>query len=286
MPNQQYQEEKIKIVAVGDLGPGNQGELGPASEDELEAARDLDEERYWGTRQEKSACMDDRLEGLRLHLAGNRAITETAAEYLDRFAQPSALSQTMARKVNQLVVMGRIPVFHEKCAALASIRAALIYAAENEDAVVEQVWQKLDQIGATEFLTEQQLRTAIKTGLGRSQEEELWDTAPERLMEIAQENGAEVESTPGDHKVAVNLDNMSRLGFNNGLFREDHPGDDGEPMGALTIDWTGYRDQLLEDGYSEKDAARMSMLAGIFIVSVQKMINGDGSPVVTVGASA
>jgi len=276
------EQEQISIISIGDMGPGNIGEFGPGSDNELAAVQDAADERYWGPRLDKSACMDDRLEGLRLHLAGNRAVTEAAANYLDRRAEALPLSKNMARTVNQLVVMGRIPVFHKKCAALASIREGLAYAGGNADEVVQVLWPQLDQLGATEFLTEQQLYTSVKAGHNNSQLDALWDSTPEQLMAIAEENGAEIEETPGSHKVAANLDNLSKLGFNNGLFRVEHPGDDNEPMGMLTIDWLGYRDQLLEDGFSEEDTARVLMRSGIFIVSIQKMINKDGSPQVTV----
>src|SRR5581483_11286158 len=206
-----------------------------------------------------------------------------AAHYLDRRAEALPLSKNMARTVNQLVVMGRVPVFHKKCAALASIQEGLSYAGEHVDEVAQALWPKLDQVGATEFLTQQQLYSSAKAGHHNSQSDSLWDSDPEQLLAIAKKNGAEIEETPGSHKVAANLDNMSKRGFNNGLFRAEHPGDDGQPMGMLTIDWVGYRDQLLEDGFSEADTARALMRSGIFIVSIQKMINRDGSPLVTVG---
>lgn len=282
MARQQY-EEQIRILGLGDMGPGNQGEFGPSSAAESEFINDVQEEKYWGPRQEKSACMDDRLEGLRLHLAGNRAITEAATQYLDRRAEVLPVSKNMARTVNQLAVMDRVPVFHKKCAALASIRQALDYAGQREGAVIGEVWKKLDRLGATEFITMQQLSNAINTGRQNSQDESIWDSTPDQLMEIAKNNGAEIEETPGSHKVAGNLDNMSSLGFNNGKFRGEHTADNGQPMGMLTIDWSGYRDQLKEDGFTDPDAARQLMRSGIFIVSVQKMINKDGSPLVTVG---
>lgn len=285
MSKQQY-EEKIRIISQDDLGPGNQGEFGPVSSAESEFINDVGDERYWGPRQEKSACMDDRLEGLRLHLAGNRAITEAAAQYLDRRAEALPLSKNMARTVNQLTVMDRVPVFHKKCAAIASIRQALEYAGEREGAVIGEVWKKLDRLGATEFITMQQLSNAINTGRQNSQVESIWDSTPDQLMKIAEDNGAEIEETPGNHKVAGNLDNMSSQGFNNGLYRSEHTADDGQPMGMLTIDWLGYRDQLAEDGFSDPDIARQLMRSGIFIVAVQKMINKDDSPLVTVGPAA
>jgi hypothetical protein len=280
------QTEEVKVIAINDLGPGNQGEFGPGSEAELDALNDVQDERYWAPRGEKSACMDDRLEGLRLHLAGNRAVSEVAGLYMDRRAEHLALSGAMGRKVSELVTMGRTPVFHKKCAALAAIRATLLYNAQHEDEVVDALWPKLDALGSTEFLTQQQLRNSIKTGAIAAAESKYWDATPEQLLEIAETNGAEIEDTPGDHHVAGNLDNMSRLGFDNGLFRSEHDADDGEPLGLLTIDWAGYRDQLLEDGFSEQDAARIQMRGGLFNIGVQKQINKDGSPVITVGQYA
>ena len=277
------QAEDVKVIAVGDLGPGNAGEFGPSTEAELESLKDVQNEAYWGPRRPESACMDDRLKGLRLHLAGNRAVTEVAGDYMDRRQEQSPLSDAMGRKVHALAAMGRDPVFHLKCAALAAIKPTLGYNVANEDEVVDTLWPKLDMIGATEFLTQQQLRNSIKTGGFMAREAKFWDSTPEQLMEIAQKNGAEVEDAPGEHHVAGNLDNMSALGFNNGLFRSEHAANDGEPLGLLTIDWEGYRDQLLDDGYSDADAARMLMRGGLFIVGVQKQINKDGSPVITIG---
>jgi len=275
-------DTEIKLISIGDLGPGNEGGFGPGSEHEHEAVKDVQDEWYWGPRSEKSACMDDRLEGLRLHLAGNRAVTEVAAGYMGRHAEQTSLSRAMERKINELKSMGREPVFHLKCAALAAIKPALEFAAEHEDEVVSTLWPKLDAVGATEFLTEQQLRNAIKNGSAAAGKDEIWDATPEELLETAKKCGVEIEDAPGDHHAAGNLDNMSRFGFNNGQFRKDHQADDGEPLGLLTIDWAGYRDQLLQDGFTDEDAARMLMRGGLFIVSVQKMINKDGSPVATV----
>jgi hypothetical protein len=277
------QIEDIKLIAVSDLGPGNQGEFGPGSESELRAIEDVQDERYWAPRNPESACMDDRLKGLRLHLAGNRAVSEVSANYMDRRSEQSALSQAMERSVKGLVIMGRVPVFHKKCAALAAIRPTMEYNANHEDEVIDALWPKLDRLGATEFLTQQQLRNDIKTGGLIAADSKYWDASPERLLEIAEECGAKIEDAPGDHHAAGNLDNMSALGFDNGLFRSEHRADDGEPLGLLTIDWAGYRDQLLEDGYSEAEAARLLARGGLFIIGVQKQINKDGSPVITVG---
>lgn len=279
--SQQEQAVPIQIAEISDFGPGNGGDFGP-SDSEIRALEDLSEERYWGPSRPESGCMDDRLEGLRVQMAGNRAVTEVVAEYMDRHLEATPQSRALARKINELITMGRMPVFHLKCAALAKQRDVLVYNTQNPDAVVDSAWSVLEALGSTEFLTQQQLKDAIKIGGQRAQDEDLWDASAEELYEIAAENGAVVEDTPGEHHVAANLNNLSENGFNNEQFKTEHQADDGEPLGLLVVSYAAYRKQLLEDGFSEADTAKKLMRAALFNVGTQKAINKDGSPVITV----
>jgi len=138
--SQTEQESEAKIIATGTLGPNNLGSIGPASESEAKCSLDLGNPEYSSHATDESHCMDDRLEVLGIQLAGNRAVTEVSADFLDPQSDNSPLSRSLPRKVAELIAMGRTPNFHEGCAALAL--ASLPFMAAPAAIEASMIWRR------------------------------------------------------------------------------------------------------------------------------------------------
>lgn len=282
-----YTKEITTDIIKGTLGYGNLGTIGPESDREAGQADDLGRPEYSAPPREESHCMDDRLEVYGIQLAGNRAITETAATYMDPAADKVPLSQALAEKVRELVSQGFMPNFHEGCAALLVLanRQALRYMADptNRPLVIGLTDTRLRLVGI-DTLAPNDYENALDTAADSLAIEELWDATPEQLMAIAKENGAGIDPIEGDHAAVGARWDMSEDTFNNTAFRRDHSTDKGDDMGALSVTLGAYKAQLEKSGVMGQRLAEEMLRATLYQVAVLKVAQKENAPDVIVGA--
>lgn len=274
-----------EIIAEGTLGPHNLGDIGPSSEQEALNIRDCADSEYLTAPVSESHCMDDRVEALGVQLAGNRAVTEIAGDYMNPASEELPLSQRLARKSKELELMGRPAYFHKGCAALLALtqRDALRYNAQNADMGARLSMDRLRLVGI-DSITLDDLKLAIQTGGTAAANENLWDCSREQAVEIACQNGAAYEEfeQPG-HAAAGAAWLVTEQIFDNGAFRRDHQTDDGTPQGVLVLSLGGYKKQLEEDGFSADIVAQKLMHATLYAVGVLKLAEKPGAPDAIIG---
>lgn len=280
---------EVRIITITDLGEGNGGSFGPNSEQEADAINDCAASEYVKPPTPDSHCMDDRFERYALQLPGNRAITEIAGDYMDENTDAQPLSRTTARKVHELVAMGRVPFFHGDeakgkagCAANANLRAVLAYNGEHVESVTTRVYDRLRLLGFDE-IGHEEIETAIRAGAERAAENSLWDARPEEVVDIAIKNGAEYEELRGDHATAGSREDISANTFDNGAYRHQHQTDEGGPLGLFSITYGAYVKQLEEDGFTKDDVAKKLMHACLFTVGILKLASQEDAQAAIVG---
>jgi hypothetical protein len=270
-----------RIIAQGTLGAGNLGNIGPRSEREANYAEDLGQPKYEVPASEESHCMDDRLEINGIQLAGNRAVTEVAGDYMDPGAEELHLSQALAKKIKELIEQGCPPCFHEGCAALLllSNQEALKYMVDpdNRPVVMALADARLRVLGV-DSLSPNDYDNAFDTLSERLDKKELWDASPAELMEIAKSCGAKVDPISGEHSAVGTRWDMSENAFNNGLFRKECIGDDGGPIGALSVTLGAYMKQLERNGYPKRDLDQKMLQATLYQVAVLKVAQAEDAP--------
>jgi hypothetical protein len=286
----------VKEIARNRLGSNNLGYFGPKSETEAKIADSYADEKYTGPVADESGCMDDRNEHYVLRLPGNRAISELVGDYMVREFSESGeelqavpLSRATARKVHELIVMGRTPQFHgdeasgkKGCAANLNMRTSLAYNAENADHQAPLALERLRLLGI-DTLGVADLKGMIEVGGERASHDALWDVDAEGVVDIAEKSGAPVVYYKGAHHTPGPRENVSETGFDNASFRAEHQSDDGQPMGALDLDYGGYVKQLREDGFSEQEIAVKTAGVILFTIAILKLADSDEAVDVIVG---
>jgi len=283
------EQARIAEIARGLLGKDSLGFFGPGSESEAAQADDYANETYIKPPTDESYCMDDRFEGFGVQLPGNRAISEMAAYYMDADQDAIKLSELTRQKVSELMVMGREPVFHgdeasgkKGCAANLNLRTALAYNTENSDHVSNMVRDRLRMLGI-DRIEKAEISNMIRTGGERAADDSLWDVDAEGVVEIAIANNARYIEFKGAHHTAGPREDMSARTFDNGAFRAEHKTDDGNPLGALSLTYGAYAEQLKDDGFSEDAAAKRVASVLLYSMAILKLATKDAAVDVIVG---
>jgi hypothetical protein len=277
------------IIANGLLGEGNLGSFGPNCSAEARHAADYANHEYALDGMDESSCMDDRGEGLGVQLPGNRSHSEVIAEYMDEKLSPEPISLKTAKKTQELVYKGKTPRYHgdktsglKGCAAVLYGRNALQYLGENAKRCAGLTLDRLRLLGIDTFSVEDLAQMAT-TGGERAADDKLWDIDPETLIGIAKENGAEYEEFSGAHHTAGPREDFSPHGFDNGRFRQDHRTDDGNPLGALSLTYGLYIEQLQQEGFSDEEIAQKTAGVVLYSVAMLKLACKDEAVDVYVG---
>jgi len=282
--NDVQQESPVKIIYKGTLGAGNIGSFGPNSEREAAHIDDFGDEKYLMPVSPDSHCMDDRIELAGIRLPGNRTVTEINGDYMDPEIEPRPISQAIRDKVQELVATGNPVYFHEGCAALAVTAdgTVLRFIGDNKETIAHLAMDRLRILGRDHIELNTLLKAAETAGR-RGREASLFDASAPELLDIARQAGADMDAVPGEHTAAGAGWLMSRHTHHNGMFREDHKTDDGEPQGVLTITPGAYLEQLKEDGFDEEEIDKKIMQAVMISVAVLKIAEKDNAPDVIAG---
>lgn len=275
-----------RIIAEGTLGRRNIGFIGPNSEREAYHAKDLGNEEYKSRSDIESHCMDDRIESLGIQLAGNRAVTEAAASYMEPSCEAVPLSRQIERSVHELLAMGRTPNFHEGCAAIAVLAGgqALRYMSDqaNREMVMGLADARLRLLGI-DTISPNDYEIAFDAAAENLSKDALWDVTPEQIMEIAKQSGAGFDLTGSEHSAVGARWDVSEYTFDNAAFRRDHQSDEGRPMGALSVTLGAYKKQLEEDGFYSEDVVQKMFRATLYAVAVLKVAQKENAPDIIVG---
>jgi len=290
MPQQQIEEaEPVLIVSIGDLGRGNMGNFGPNSQAEAACANDFASERYICPPTSDSHCMDDRFEGHAIQLPGNRAHVEVMGYYMDPSVKPKPILQATAEKVDELVGMGRQPFYHGDittgkagCAANKYGRTTLEYNHNNRKQVAKLAYGRMRLLGFDK-IKEEEILEAIDTGGQRAADESLWNGGAEEIVNAAIESGAAYEEFEGAHHTLGSREDISTNTFNNSAFRHDHLTDDRQPLGALSITYGAYAEQLADDGFDDDEIKQKILHAVLTTIGILKLACNDDAISVTVG---
>lgn len=288
MPSTKHSDDPVTVIAHGLLSRCS-GSFGPDSPREAGIANDYDKDEYIAPATRQSCCMDDRNKRLAIGLPGNRAISEIASDLMDSSQEPKPLSTAIGHKVDELIGNDRVPVFHgdkakgkNGCAANLYLRVALAANAKTRGQSVAMAYDRLRLLGI-DSLSEDDLKAMIDTGTERAADDRIWDTDAAGVIDTAIEHGAPVDYYEDEHRTAGPREDMSRSIFNNQAFRSDHQTDDGQPMGALSITYGAYMDQLREDGFSNEEIANKVAGVVLFSVAMLKLACKDEAVDVIVG---
>lgn len=275
----------IKIVAAADLGHGNLGNIGPKSARESAFARELGNPEYAAPPADDSECMDDRNEGRKLQLAGNRAVSEAIADYLHPDRTPEPLARTLPRKVAELLSAGRIPHFHEGCAAIgvSADGSVLRFIGENMDALKPVVLDFLSRLVEADTYSDEDFDAMQEAAAERGNQAELFTAGPDELLELARQAGAPITSFAGGHNSVGRRIDTSENSYDNGAFMREHQGDDGTPIGALSVTLGLYKKQLQDDGYERAAIDQRLLGVSLYNIAVLKMAEAEDAPGVIVG---
>jgi hypothetical protein len=104
------------------------------------------------------------------------------------------------------------------------------------------------------------------------------DMSPEEVLETAVKMGAKVDPTEGEHATPGAGWLMSRHAHDNSLFMSEHTGDNGKPMGILTVTPGAYLHQLERDKISGMDKRRRMISCVMFSVAVLKIAEKPNAP--------
>jgi hypothetical protein len=276
MPQQasEIEQEKGQFgeIARGKMGEKSIGSFGPSSEKEAVQVNDYSRPEYSVIANEESHCMDDRGEGLCVQLAGNRAHSEIIGDYTNIHIPAETISVMTAKKTMELVGKAKKPYYHgdktsgkKGCAAVLYGREALKYMGENPDQVAGMAYDRLRLVGI-DGISKDELAMRARIGGERAADDTLWDADSEKLVEIAQENGAAYEEFDGAHHTAGPREDMSPHGFNNQRFRDEHTTDDGYPLGVLSLTYGKFVEQLREENLLDEEIA--NKVAGVMLFQV------------------
>ena len=278
-----------KIIVSGMLGAGNLGNIGPNTAQEAANINDCADGEYLTGPVDESCCMDDRGEKLGIQLAGNRATTEVADDLMDPDAEELPLSQSIARKTQELNQMGRLPRNHKGCAALLALSkdaAPLGYNVKNIDLVADLALTRLRLLGI-DTVSLEDIKLSIETGGTRAAKKHLYDCTPEQVIEIATQNGAIYEEfDQPDHAAAGTAWILTEKIFDNGAFRRNHQTEEGTPQGVLVLSLGAYKNQLQEDGFADDIVTQKIMRATLFAIGVLKLAEKPDTPDVIIGYSS
>jgi hypothetical protein len=290
MTNQQSEEVvPVLIVSTGDLGSGNLGTFGPNSKTEAECTKDFANEKYVCPPANESHCMDDRFEGTGIQLPGNRAHVEVIGDYMNPEVYPKPIIEATAQKVDELIGLGRRPFYHGDrhagkagCAANKYGRKTLAYNSEHRTQVARLAYNRMRILGFDK-INEKQILVAIDMGGERAADERLWNGGAEEIVETAIAHGAGYEEFEGEHNTPGPREDISVNTFDNGSYRHDHHTDDGQPLGALSVTYGAYGEQLVDDGLDDDEIETKMMNAVLTTIGILKLACKDEAVSVTVG---
>lgn len=275
----------IKVIAKAELGPGNLGDIGPKSAREAAYADELGNPEYAAPPADDSECMDDRNEGRKLQLAGNRALSEVIADYLDFEVPAEPLARTLPRKTAELIMAERVPHFHEGCAAIgvSADGSVIRFIGENMDALKPVAADFLSRLVPADTYSEEDFDVMAKTAAKRGAQQELFSASAEELLDGVRGAGASVERFASGHNSVGRRIDTSENSYDNGAFMRDHQSDDDRPIGALSVTLGLYKRQMEEDGFDQATINRRLLAVSIYNIAVLKMAEAEGAPGVIVG---
>jgi hypothetical protein len=280
--------QDVKLLIDTDFGSGNEGTLGPETVSDRNSVMDAAKPRYIEQmRAERWFCMDDGLEELGGQLPGGIMITEAAGETMNgqhRFERQSELVAVTTRELVEggieVWVHGDTQAGKAGCAANKYWRDILRTAGRNADVIGPTVWAVMTGVKLDHATKRGRIREFIEAGAEQAENDSFWDITAEELADIAVANGAKYHELDRTHKTAFARFDLTDNIFNNFLFRSDHKTEDGLPLGAFSMTFGAYKNNLIpraeKHGYEEVWLADKMMQAAIFSAASSKKL---GSPV-------
>lgn len=280
-------QPEVKLLIDTDFGGGNEGTLGPESISDRNSVKDVAKSRYVEQlRADRWFCMDDGLEELGGQLPGGIMITEAAGAAMSGQPGYARQSELVAELTRQLVddgvevwVHGDSGAGKAGCAANKHWRDIFRTADRTADVIGPTVWAVMTGVRLDHATRRGRIREFIDFGAKQADDESFWDITPAELTDIAVANGARYHELDRTHKTACVRFDLTPNIFNNHLFRKDHKTEDGLPLGAFSMTFGAYKDNLLaraaKHGWDEPRIADMMMQAAIFSVASSKKL---GSP--------
>lgn len=155
----------------------------------------------------------------------------------------------------------------------------MLTAGRNADVIGPTVWAVMQGMKLDHASRRGRIREFITAGDEQARDDSFWDATPAELVDIAVANGAKYHELDRTHKTACARFDLTPNIFNNHLFRKDHKTEDGLPLGAFSMTFGAYKNNLLaraaKHGWDEAHMADMMMQAAIFSVASSKKL---GSP--------
>lgn len=298
------------IIAVTDLGPGNKGTISAAALSHAERDRILTElPKYHRNATKRFRCVDGRTSenGLTIDVddadpqeAGGAAISETAADLMQ--TDPAKLTDLVVKNVQANIANGFEVVVHgddkhgkSGCGANKHLRAILRSNAENEAAVAPIAWTLCQQLGLDSFISQDDIKTSIKTGQQNASNAVLWNATPEQIVDLAVSHGADYEELIEEHMERLIVVDVSEGAFDEEQFMKDHQDPNGKPIEAFVASLGAIKAKLFAiaraSGQPEQAAARKMLGVVLFNIGVPKELTAENTeanpnaalPVVVIG---
>jgi hypothetical protein len=296
-------EEDMALTVVN-LGPDNEGSFGPdASTDVKALQKDAQKPEYTGRASKRWRCVDGRgaanendksiddFDDLEFdpRTPGSRAVTDTAADFMDPKRQGLKYSDRLAINTTETIERGEEIVVHGDehalkggCAANAKMQVTLEKGARNVDIIAPAVWgfskmYGLDSLGVSE---QDVVESIVAGGETAKRGTEAFDVTPEEAINIMLANGATYEELKGDHTergAVVSLGEEEA--FDNRKFAQDHQHEDGTEDEAFSASVGVYVHrtvaQRIESGATPREACLHAMRGVAYLVMLAKKIGNE-----------